>query len=84
MADIAELILKHHENYDGSGYPLGLKTDAIPIECRILAVAISYSAITNPRPYAEALSHKEALAELKRCAGSQFDPELVDIFTNIL
>jgi diguanylate cyclase len=84
LTDVADLILKHHENYDGSGYPLGLKDDAIPIECRILSVAIAYSAMTNPRAYAETLSHKEALAELKRCAGSQFDPALVEIFANKL
>jgi diguanylate cyclase (GGDEF)-like protein/PAS domain S-box-containing protein len=80
LADVAELILKHHENYDGSGYPLGLKEDAIPVECRILSIAVAYSAMTNPRPYAKTLSHEEALAELKSCAGGQFDPDVVEIF----
>jgi HD-GYP domain-containing protein (c-di-GMP phosphodiesterase class II) len=84
LADIAELILKHHENYDGSGYPLGLKNNAIPVECRILSIAVAYSAMTNPRAYAETLSHEEALAELKRCAGSQFDPEVVDVFVEMM
>ncbi len=84
LADIAELILKHHENFDGSGYPLGLKGDAIPVECRILSIAVAYSAMTNPRPYAKTLSHEEALAELNRCAGSQFDPDLLTAFINIV
>jgi diguanylate cyclase (GGDEF)-like protein/PAS domain S-box-containing protein len=84
LADIAELILKHHENYDGSGYPLGLKNDAIPVECRILSIAVAYSAMTNPRPYAKTLTHEEALAELNRCAGSQFDPQFVETFVDII
>ncbi len=84
LADVADLILKHHENCDVSGYPLGLKDDAIPVECRILSIAVAYSAMTNPRPYAETLSHEEALAELKNCAGRQFDPQLVEAFMSIL
>jgi diguanylate cyclase (GGDEF)-like protein/PAS domain S-box-containing protein len=84
LADVAELILKHHENYDGTGYPLGLKEDAIPVECRILSIAVAYSAMTNPRPYAETLSHEEALAELERCAGSQFDPKMVKVFAGMM
>jgi len=84
LAGVAELILRHHENYDGSGYPLGLKGEKVPIECRILAIAIAYSAMTHPRPYAETLSHAEALAELKRCSGSQFDPQLVEIFNELI
>ncbi len=84
LADVADLVLKHHENYDGSGYPLGLKGTAIPIECRILSVAISYSAMTNPRPYAKTLAPAQALAELKRCAGSQFDPAVVEAFVEMV
>ncbi len=84
LADVADFVLKHHENYDGSGYPLGLKEDAIPVECRILSIAVAYSAMTSPRPYAETLSHEEALAELKCCAGSQFDPEVVEAFAKML
>ncbi len=82
LAGIADLILRHHENYDGSGYPLGLKGEEIPLECRILSIAIALSAMINPRPYAETLTNAEALAELKRCSGKQFDPKLVEQFEN--
>ena len=77
-------ILHHHEHYDGSGYPSGLKGEDIPSEARILAIADAYDAITSLRPYRERLSPQQALDELKRCAGAQFDPELVDIFCKIM
>ncbi len=80
FSGVADLILHHHENYDGSGYPLGIKGDEIALECRILAIIIAYSAMTNQRPYAKKLKSAEALEELQRCAGSQFDPQLVDQF----
>ncbi len=83
LADVADLVLKHHEKYDGSGYPLGLKGEEIPIENRILSVVIAYSAMTNPRPYAPTLTPAQALAELKRCAGSHFDPLMVETFVNL-
>jgi diguanylate cyclase (GGDEF)-like protein len=73
-------ILHHHEHYDGNGYPAGLQGDSIPLEARILSIADAYDAITSLRPYHERLSPQQALDELKRCAGTQFDPELVDIF----
>lgn len=84
LAGIAELVLKHHENYDGSGYPLGLKGEEIPLENRILSIAISYSAMTNHRSYADMKTNEGALNELKRCAGSQFDPQLVELFLSII
>jgi diguanylate cyclase (GGDEF)-like protein len=74
----------HHEHYDGSGYPGGIKGDNIPIEARILAIADAYDAMTSPRPYREQLSGKDALAEIRRCAGTQFDPELADIFCSMM
>ncbi len=81
---IAELILRHHEKYDGTGYPLGLKGEEIPLECRILSIVDAYDAMTNDRPYRRAKSREEALAELKDCAGSQFDPRLVEIFGGVI
>jgi len=84
LVHIADLILKHHEAWDGEGYPLGLKGEEIPLECRILAIADAYDSMTNDRPYRKALSHAEAIAELERCAGTQFDPELVRLFVEIL
>ena len=77
-------ILHHHEHYDGKGYPSGLKGDSIPVEARILAIADAYDAMTSPRSYREQLPPQQAIDELKRCAGTQFDSELVDIFCKII
>lgn len=84
LATIAHLILHHHENWDGTGYPHKLQSTDIPVECRILAVVDSFDAMTNDRPYSKARSKEEALAELKRCAGKQFDPYIVDVFLSIV
>ncbi len=74
----------HHERYDGTGYPTGLKGDNIPLDARILAVADSYDAMTSSRPYRPAkLTHEESVMELRRCAGTQFDPRIVDAFINL-
>jgi diguanylate cyclase (GGDEF)-like protein len=83
LVPIAEWILTHQEWWNGKGYPRGLKGEAIPLECRILAIADAYDAMTSNRPYRRALSHIEAVNELKRCAAVQFDPQLVDSFINI-
>jgi len=74
----------HHEDFDGSGYPDGLRGVAIPFEARIVRIADSFDAITNDRPYRAARSIEEAIEELGRCAGRQFDPDLVDLTIELL
>ena len=73
-------VLHHHERWDGRGYPEGIGGLAIPVEARILAVADTYDAMTSDRAYRRALEQKHAVAELERCAGTQFDPEIVTVF----
>ena len=84
MHPIVPLILHHHEAFDGSGYPDGLKGDQIPLICRIVAVADTYDAMTSDRPYRQAMSKKEAIAELKRCSGTTYDPNIVKTFLDLL
>ena len=80
LVPIADWIYKHHEWWDGSGYPLGLVGEGIPLECRILSIADAFDAMVSDRPYRKGLSQEYAVEELYRCAGSQFDPELVPVF----
>lgn len=84
LKETAALILKHHERWDGNGYPLGLKGEEIPIECRILAIVDAYCAMTSNRPHRRGVRKADAVAELKRCAGTQFDPALVEVFLSML
>ncbi|HOV80647.1 MAG TPA: PAS domain S-box protein [Bacillota bacterium] len=84
LVPIADWILKHHEWWNGGGYPLGLKEEEIPLECRILAVADAYDAMTSERPYRAAMPAEAALAELKRFSGRQFDPKLVELFFDFM
>ncbi len=74
----------HHERYDGTGYPEGRKGEEIPLGARILAGADAFDAMTSERPYKEAYSYDKACSELVRCAGSQFDPEVVEAFLSVL
>ena len=84
LIPIADWILKHHEWWDGKGYPLGIKGEEIPVECRLLAMADAYEVLTSARPYRKTLSHAEAVAELQRHAGTQFDPKLLEKFVQML
>ena len=73
-------VLFHHEWWDGSGYPIGLRRRAIPLEARLLAIADAFDAMTSPRPYRHALTTDRALHEVEACAGTQFDPHLAQLF----
>ena len=76
-------VLYHHERWDGRGYPRGLACDEIPLGARLLAIADAFDAMTSRRAYREALPPHVACAELERCAGTQFDPELVEAFLDV-
>ena len=78
--EILPSVLHHHERWDGAGYPRGRAGERIPLEARILTVADSFDAMTSTRPYRPPRQVPDALEELHRCAGSQFDPELVGVF----
>ena len=80
MLDLAGGILSHHERWDGTGYPMGLKGEEIPLAGRIIALADSYDAMTNDRPYRNALSEEEVLSEIRNNAGTQFEPEIARAF----
>ncbi|HEV8535153.1 MAG TPA: HD-GYP domain-containing protein [Candidatus Limnocylindria bacterium] len=77
---IRPIVLAHHEHYDGSGYPNGLKGDQIPLAAQIISVADTYEAMTSTRPYRSALSHDDAVAELRRVSGTQLNPVVVEAF----
>jgi len=79
----SEIALAHHEHWDGSGYPSGLRGRAIPISGRIVAVADAFDAMTHARPYKSAFSVRHAVAEIERCSASQFDPQIVDAFMTL-
>jgi HD-GYP domain-containing protein (c-di-GMP phosphodiesterase class II) len=74
----------HHEKFDGSGYPVGLRGESIPLDGRIISVADAYTAMTSGRTYRAAFSTDEAMAELERCQGSHFDPMIVTLFIRMV
>jgi HD-GYP domain-containing protein (c-di-GMP phosphodiesterase class II) len=84
LVDALEGVKTHHEQYDGSGYPDGLSENEIPMAGRIIAVADVYAALTSERPYRKPLSKEEAIKELKKYSGKQFDPEIIEMFIQIL
>ena len=77
---VSGVVRHHHERYDGSGYPDGLQGDGIPVAARIVAVVDAYGAMLAPRSYRASLSVEQACQELRKCAGTQFDPHVVDVF----
>ena len=81
---VVPIVRHHHENWDGTGYPDGLSRDAIPLAARIITACDAYSAMTSDRPYRAARSPAEAVAELRRCAGRQFDGQVVELLCAVL
>ena len=84
MTGAADIIRHHHERYDGTGYPAGWSGDEIPIGSRIVAVTDVYEEMVSKRVYAQVMSQAEAIAELRRSSGTQFDPNIVELFVGLL
>jgi HD-GYP domain-containing protein (c-di-GMP phosphodiesterase class II) len=84
MHDVGLIVRASHERWDGGGYPDGLAGEAIPIEARIVACCDSFNAMTTTRSYRTAMSFDAALAECRACAGTQFDPEVVDALMRVV
>jgi len=82
--DAAELVLSHHEKFDGSGYPRGLRGENIPLGARIFAVVDAVDAMIYKRPYNAPVTFREAAEEIRRCAGTHFDPNLVPLTVEVL
>jgi HD-GYP domain-containing protein (c-di-GMP phosphodiesterase class II) len=83
LEPVLPLVYHHHERYDGTGYPDGLKGEDIPLGARIISVADAFESMTADRPYRKALPLEEAFAELRFCSGKQFDPEIVKVFLKL-
>ena len=84
LSTVAELVRASHEHFDGSGYPDGLAGDEIPLGARVVTICDAYHAMTSSRSYRDRVSRADALEELRRCAGAQFDPEVVEEFCSLL
>ncbi len=84
LKSVLPIVLHHHERYDGSGYPSGLKAESIPLEARIFSLADAYDAMTSERPYGKVFNKESALEEIKRCSSTHFDPKIADIFIKIM
>jgi putative nucleotidyltransferase with HDIG domain len=83
LREAAEIVYAHQEQYDGNGYPRGLRGEEIPLGARIFAIADTLDAMTSDRPYRKGTSFADAKEEIVRCAGSQFDPQIVELFLAI-
>jgi ribonuclease P protein subunit RPR2 len=83
LAGAIDIIMSHHERFDGGGYPMGLKGEQIPVEARIFAVVDAFDAMTSDRPYRQALEMDDALERIAQAAGTQFDPYVVDAFLQL-
>jgi putative nucleotidyltransferase with HDIG domain len=84
MREVGEIVRSSHERWDGAGYPDGLRATAIPLEARIVCACDAFNAMTTTRSYRKAMSPPDALAELTRCAGTQFDPQVVDALVGVV
>ena len=82
-AGAARVVAEHHERWDGTGYPAGLSGEGIDLNARIVAVADAFDAMTSERAYRHAMAYQEAARELGRCAGTQFDPRIVEAFLRL-
>jgi len=83
LDEAAEIVYAHQEAYNGNGYPRGLKGDEIPLGARIFAIADTLDAMTSDRPYRKGQPFSQALVEIERCQGTQFDPAIVDVFLSL-
>jgi putative nucleotidyltransferase with HDIG domain len=83
LSEALPYVLYHHERWDGTGYPSGKAGEEIPLEARVLAIADAFDAMTSDRPYRRALTQEEALAEVERCSGTQFDPDIARVFLEL-
>jgi HD-GYP domain-containing protein (c-di-GMP phosphodiesterase class II) len=81
---VGAIVRSTHENWDGTGYPDGLEGDAIPLSARIINACDAYSAMSSDRPYRAARTQEDVIAELRRCAGRQFDPSVVEVLCEAL
>ena len=84
LRPVARLVRSSHERWDGTGYPDGLRGDEIPLGARVVAVCDAFDAMTTERPYRAQVTHSDAIAELRRCAGTQFDPMVVEAFCRVI
>lgn len=84
LTGIAEYILSHHERWDGTGYPQGLESKSIQLHARIIAIVDAYEAMTKDKPYRKAISKEDALLEIEKCAGTQFDPDIARAFVHMM